>query len=77
MAYYLKPLTYNSQIAGYLTRAYPKNWITISDDATFLSNVNDIDILLKGTNTPDLRSSVSLVSKFVSDRAILLRKQQQ
>merc|ERR1711862_871595 len=76
MAYYLKPLTYNSQIAGYLIRAYPKNWITISD-ATVLSDANDIDILVKGTNTPDLRPSVSLVSKFVSDRAILLRKQQQ
>ena len=32
MAYYLKPLTYNSSIYGYLTRQYPKPWTVV--DAT-------------------------------------------
>ena len=78
MAYYLKPLTYNSQIAGYLLRCYPNNWITMSsDDSTILNNANDESILVKGTNTPDLRASASFVSKFVSDRAIRLRALEQ
>ena len=29
MAYYLKPLTYNSQVAGYLVRTYPQPWTAL------------------------------------------------
>jgi len=79
MAYFLKPLTYNSQIAGYLIRNYPNDWITVSslnNKCVILDSSKDGDILVKGTNTPDLRNAVALVSKFVSDYAIALRKGQ-
>ena len=74
MAYYSKPLTYNSQIAGYLIRAYPSPWTTI--DATteqVLWTASDEEILVRGTNTPDLRSSGRLVQKSVDERAIRAR----
>ena len=48
-----------------------------SDDSTILNNTNDESILGKGTSTADLRDSASLVSKFVSDRAIQLRALEQ
>mmetsp|Transcript_22524 Transcript_22524/g.34038 ORF Transcript_22524/g.34038 Transcript_22524/m.34038 type:complete len:292 (+) Transcript_22524:64-939(+) len=76
MAYYLKPLTYNSQVVGYLTRAYPGAWTTI-DAVTnkILKSVDDSQILVKGTNTPDLRESGRLVQKSVDERAIQARQQ--
>lgn len=33
MAYFVKPLTYNSQVAGYLIRSYPSSW-TVLDAQT-------------------------------------------
>ena len=75
MAYYLKPLTYNSRVVGYLTRAYPGKWVTI-DALTkqILSSKDDVDILVPKTNTPDLRASGKLVQKSVDERAIKARR---
>jgi len=77
MAYFLKPLTYNSQVAGYLTRSYPSKW-TVLDAATkeILGSFSDTEILVKGTNTPDLRESGRLVQSSVNRRAIEQRKNQ-
>jgi hypothetical protein len=75
MAYFYKALTYNSQVAGYLIRSYPGKWTTL--DATskkVLSLVDDDEILVRGTNTPDLRSSGKLVQKSVDERAIRARR---
>ena len=71
MAFYLKPLTYNSQVAGYLVREYPNQW-TALDSVTnsVLGTFTDEDILVRKTNTPDLRSSVKLVQKSFDQRAI-------
>lgn len=71
MAYYLKPLTYNSQIAGYLIRCCPGPW-TVLDAAgrTVLATYSDADILVPGTNTPDLRAAVRRVQKDADERAI-------
>ena len=75
MAYFLKPLTYNSQVAGYLVRSWPGKWTTI--DATtknVLGTFDDSDILVSGTNTPDLRDAVRQVQKSVDQRAIQARQ---
>lgn len=74
MAYFLKPLTYNSQVAGYLIREWPSDWVTI--DATtkdILQKVNDASILVPKTNTPDLRESGKLVQKSVGEQAMKSR----
>jgi Domain of unknown function (DUF1995) len=73
MAYYLKPLTYNSQIAGYLLRCYPGQWTVVTSTSAVLASYTDDDILVPGTNTPDLRQSVKLVQKYVDEQAILAR----
>ena len=75
MAYFLKPLTYNSQVVGYLARSYPKDWTTI-DLATkeCLATYSDSDILFGKTNTPDLRNPGKRVQKAVDDRAIQARQ---
>jgi hypothetical protein len=74
MAYFLKPLTYNSQIVGYLTRTYPGQWTTVDGlTQSILSSVTDEDILVRNTNTPDLRASSRLVQKAVDERAIRAR----
>jgi Domain of unknown function (DUF1995) len=78
MAYFLKPLTYNSQIAGYLIRAYPGPWTTV--DATtgmVLGTFTDAEILVPNTNTPDLRAAVRQVQKAVDARVILQRQNAQ
>ena len=75
MAYFLKPLTYNSNVAGYLIKAFPGKWTTI--DATTkkaLSTFDDSQILVPGTNTPDLREAVRQVQKSVDERAIQARQ---
>lgn len=70
MAYYIKPLTYNSQVAGYLLRSYPGPWTTL-DGTTgrILSTSTDAEILVPGTNTPDLRASVKQVQLASDQRA--------
>ena len=75
MAYFFKPLTYNSQVAGYLIRSYPSPWTTI-DAATnqVLETADDNQILVRNTNTPDLRNSVKLVQKSFDERAIQARR---
>lgn len=75
MGYFLKPLTYNSQVVGFLTRSYPGKWTTL-DAMTkeVLATFNDDTILVRGTNTPDLRESGKLVQKSVDDRAIKARQ---
>ena len=71
MAYYLKPLTYNSQIAGYLIRSYPGPWTVVDAlGKTVLATYRDDEILVPQTNTPDLRASVRRVQKDVDERAI-------
>ena len=76
MAYFMKPLTYNSQVAGYLLRQYPGKWTTLdSFSKEVLGTYSDAEILVKGTNTPDLRSSGRLVQKSVDERAIRARSQ--
>ncbi|CAB9499315.1 expressed unknown protein [Seminavis robusta] len=74
MAYYLKPLTYNSQVAGYLIRSYPGQW-TVLDAVTkkSLGSFSDNEILFGNSNTPDLRESGRLVQKSTDDRAIAAR----
>mmetsp|Transcript_26738 Transcript_26738/g.37692 ORF Transcript_26738/g.37692 Transcript_26738/m.37692 type:complete len:279 (+) Transcript_26738:140-976(+) len=75
MAYFQKPLTYNSAVVGYLLRQYPGKWATI--DATskeVLKTFTDDEILVQGTNTPDLRESGRLVQKSVDERAIRARR---
>ena len=75
MAYFLKPLTYNSQVVGYLTRAFPSPWTTIDvASKKVLWSVDDKEILVKGTNTPDLREPGRLVQKSVDERAIKARQ---
>jgi hypothetical protein len=75
MAYFLKPLTYNSQTVGYLTRCYPGKWAAIDvASRTILGTFDDADILVGNTNTPDLRESGRLVQKSVDERAIRARK---
>ena len=76
MAYFLKPLTYNSQIAGYLIRSYPSSW-TVLDATTkaVLGTFSDEEILVKNTNTPDLRASGRMVQLSVDERAIAARGQ--
>ena len=75
MAYFLKPLTYNSQVAGYLIREYPGLW-TVLDASTrqALGSFSDEDILFGKSNTPDLRGAVRLVQKSVDERAIRARQ---
>lgn len=89
MAYYLKPLTYNSNRVGYLVRSYPGPWTVLYDDsysrigsdsssnrkgatitnrAVVLATVSDAEILVPGTNTPDLRGAGRLVQKAVGER---------
>lgn len=74
MAYFLKPLTYNSQVAGYLIRSYPSDW-TVLDATTkaVLGTFSDQEILVSNTNTPDLRASGRMVQKSVDERAIAAR----
>lgn len=74
MAYFLKPLTYNSQVAGYLIRAYPSLWTVLdSQSKAVLGAFTDTQILVDRTNTPDLRQSGRLVQKAVDERAIRAR----
>jgi len=74
MAYFVKPLTYNSQVAGFLIRSYPSLW-TVLDAQTknVLGSFTDEQILVQRTNTPDLRESGRLVQKSVDERAIKAR----
>lgn len=77
MAYFFKPLTYNSQIVGYLQRRYPNDWVTL--DATTkksLKSFSDSQILVPKTNTPDLREPGRLVQRVVDQRAIEARRNQ-
>uniref|UniRef100_A0A7S2A2Q8 DUF1995 domain-containing protein n=1 Tax=Trieres chinensis TaxID=1514140 RepID=A0A7S2A2Q8_TRICV len=74
MGYFLKPLTYNSQVVGYLTRCYPSKWAVVDIiSKEVLGSFDDSEILVRGTNTPDLRQSGKLVQKSVDDRAIRAR----
>lgn len=70
MAYYFKPLTYNSQIAGYLIRQHPNNWTVFDITNKKLGSFKDEEILVEKTNTPDLRTSVRLAQKSADERAI-------
>lgn len=74
MAYFLKPLTYNSMVSGFLLRNYPMPW-TVFDAMTekSLATFTDTDILFGDSNTPDLRKSGRLVQKATDDRAIASR----
>jgi len=74
MSYYYKPLTYNSQLAGYVIRSYPSLW-TVLDATTqkVLQTYSDEEILFLNSNTPDLRSSGKIVQKSVDERAIAAR----
>lgn len=75
MAYFLKPLTYNSQVAGYLMRCYPGKWTTIDAvSKEVLGTFDDDEILVGKTNTPDLRESGQRVQKSVGERAIRARR---
>ena len=75
MAYFLKPLTYNSQIAGYLVREFPGPWTTLFADGSdkTLDAKADNEILVPGTNTPDLRAAVRQVQVAVDEKAIQAR----
>ena len=74
MGYFVKPLTYNSQVAGYLIRAYPSLWSVLdAQTKAVLGSFSDEQILVDRTNTPDLRESGRLVQKSVDERAIKAR----
>ncbi len=75
MGFFLKPLTYNSQVAGFLIRSYPSDW-TVLDAVSkeVLSTFSDDEIRVKNTNTPDLRASVKLVQTSADQRAIRERQ---
>ena len=73
MAYYCKPLTYNSMIAGYLLRSYPSDWTVVTTKKT-LGTFTDDEILVSGTNTPDLRGSVRMVQKATDEETISRRR---
>jgi len=75
MAYFQKPLTYNSAVVGYLLRLYPGKWATVDGiSKEVLATFTDDEILVPGTNTPDLRESGRLVQKSVDERAIRARR---
>ncbi len=75
MAYFLKPLTYNSQIAGFLIRIFPNDWLVCDAvSKEILGTFSDDEIRVKNTNTPDLRASGKLVQSSVNERAILARQ---
>lgn len=75
MAYFLKPLTYNSQVVGYLVRKYPNDWTTVDlVSQKILSTYTDTEILFGNTNTPDLRDPGRRVQKAVDERAIQARQ---
>jgi len=74
MAYFNKPLTYNSQVAGFLIRSYPSLWTVLdAQSKSVLGSFSDGQILVQRTNTPDLRESGRLVQKSVDERAIRAR----
>ncbi|KAL7512328.1 hypothetical protein ACHAXN_009266 [Cyclotella atomus] len=70
MAYYLKTLTYNSQVSGYLIRQYPNPWTVVDTTNKVLGKFTDKEILVDKTNTPDLRNSVRLAQKNADEKAI-------
>lgn len=74
MAFFLKPLTYNSQVAGYLVRSFPSKWAVIDVVSKEVLGTFDDSIMVRGTNTPDLRESGRLVQKSVDERAIRARQ---
>ena len=74
MAYYLKPLTYNSQIAGWLLRTWPRPWTTLAGNNKVLQTADDADTLVPATNTPDLRGSVKAVQRYVDQQAMAARE---
>mmetsp|Transcript_26167 Transcript_26167/g.72177 ORF Transcript_26167/g.72177 Transcript_26167/m.72177 type:complete len:296 (+) Transcript_26167:45-932(+) len=77
MAYYLKPLTYNSQVAGYLVRSWPGDWTCLDAAGAAnkaLGSFSDADILFGESNTPDLREAVRLVQVAFDERAIAARR---
>lgn len=77
MGYFLKPLTYNSQVVGYLARKYPNDWTTIDlSTKAVLCTYSDSEILFGKTNTPDLRDPGRRVQKAVDERAIQARQKQ-
>ena len=75
MAYFLKPLTYNSMVSGFLVRSYPGAW-TVFDAVTkkSLGSFSDAEILFGDSNAPDLRASGRLVQKATDERAIAARR---
>ena len=77
MAYYLKPLTYNSQVAGYLVRAWPGQWTTLeaATGQAVGEPATDAQILVPKTNTPDLRAAVKAIQLAVDKRAMEARQQ--
>ena len=76
-AFYLKPLTYNSCVVGFLYRAYPSPWRAVDDEGRVLREFEDGQIRVKGTSTPDLREAVKLCSKAWDERAIAARRSKQ
>ena len=64
-------------MAGYLLRAYPQPWTTVEATkvGSVLATASDDEILVRGTNTPDLRSAVRAVQQAVDQRAMAARQQ--
>ena len=67
--HFLKPLTYESQVAGYLIRS-----VLDSQNKAVLGAFTDAQILVDRTNTPDLRESGRLVQMSVDEWAIRARR---
>lgn len=75
MAYFFKPLTYNSMVSGFFVRSYPGAW-TAMDAVTkkSLGTFSDAETLFGDSNAPDLRAAGRLVQKATDDRAIAARR---
>jgi hypothetical protein len=73
--YYQKPLTHNSQISGYLLRSYPSPYQVLDPQGRVLKTYGSEDeVLVRGTNTPDLRDAVKICSAEADRRAIEARR---
>ncbi len=69
------PLTYKSQVAGYLKRSYPSLWTVLdSQNKAVYGAFTYAQILVESTNTPDLRESGRLVQMSVDERAVRARR---
>jgi len=74
MSYFAKPITFNSELVGTLTRIHPKPWTVTTTKGKVLKTWTDEEILVPKSNTPDLRGPVKLLCDEYQRAAIAARK---